>query len=134
MTNAEIAEARREAEEALLGAILIESAFKGVSESVRAASKLVRPEHFLGYYDKQPMSRQPKRVRIYQAMLDCESPPHQITVAHQLFNTETLIAGDCAYLCHLVAVCPCSLDFESYALAIVGYAVGKAKPRYTGAI
>lgn len=105
----EAVEATLQAEESLLGAILIESSCG--REAIRMVRKIVEPLDFLS----------DRMNKIYHAMLNCQQP-HQINVAQELHRTNKLFEYDCSYLCHLVSICPCSLDYESYALAVKRYA------------
>lgn len=105
----EVFEATREAEMALLGAILIMASIEDVPKLE------VSPEDFLDYglYDN-------KHTRIYQAMLKCQRP-HQINVARELNRQNKLKKYDCAYLSRLVATCPFPLDYLEYANAVKEY-------------
>lgn len=115
--NSEVFIAAREVEASLLGAILIEATRPGstVTEETRT---IVSPDDFLDFrfHDNQ-------HARIYAAMLACKNPPNQIVVAKEMDNEGTLRKGDCVYLCRLVADCPCSLDYISYAQAVAEYSL-----------
>lgn len=106
----ELLQATGEAEEALLGAILIEST-RGTREAINAVSHILSAHEFHGQ----------GRAKIYQAMLQCPLPPHQISVALQMKDMGTLEPGVCSYLCLMVSTVPCSLDYMHYALAVKGY-------------
>ncbi len=108
--------ATKEAEEALLGAILIESASAGTRDAIKEVSNIIVVSDF-----EDGQFHDGLRSRIYAAMLSCLEVPHQINVALELERTDKLHKGDCAYLCHLVSVCPCSLDYMDYAQAVISY-------------
>ncbi len=137
--NDEISSATVQAEEALLGAILIESTH-GDRQAIQAVLAIVSPSDFYGYYEKQALVRQTRHARIFYAMTKTERPPHQITTAQEMNRLGILQSGDCAYLCHLVSMCPCSLDYVDYAKAVREYSlqrqgvVSTNKPAYQGGI
>lgn len=124
----EILRATVEAEEALLGALLWEATFSATRDAINECAGILRPSDFIGYYPNTQPHLQIQRARIYQAMLTCELPPHSINVAETMNSLSTLQPGDCAYLYHLIASCPCALDFKDYAKTISHY----SKIRNTG--
>ena len=107
--------AATEAEEALLGAILIESS-NGSKDAITATSKVVSINDFTDYHRHGAL-----RSRLYYAMLACKNPPHQINVARQLNIMGILKSGDCYQLAMLVATCPNCFLYEEYAKAIREY-------------
>jgi len=109
-----------QAEEALLGAILIEST-RGDREAIDATSSIITLADFKGYLASQVTERQPIRSRIFYAMVKSNNPPHQIATAQTMNKLGLLQSGDCAYLCRLVSLCPCSLDYMDYAKAVKDY-------------
>lgn len=126
----ELLKATIQAEEALLGAILIESTSTGM-QSIREVTRLITPEDFAGFLPSQPIFRQLKRQRIYYAMTQSDLPPHQINTARTMANLKILQEDDIPYLCRLVATTPCSLDYMHYAKAVKGYSYqrqGKSIP------
>ncbi len=56
--------------------------------------------------------------------------PHEVAVAEELFNTNELETGDCAYLVVLVAECPSSMDYMDFAQTVKNYSIGKKHPKY----
>ncbi len=121
--------ATQEAEASLLGAILIESS-DGNREAIDEVCQIIGVDDFLDFtlYDA-------KHARIFSAMVLGDGAPNQIVVAEEMNRRGLLRSGDCAYLRHLVAECPCSLDFPSYTQAVRDYAdrrKGKARPRVRG--
>lgn len=121
--TSEIFEAIRQAEEALLGAILIESSYS--ANPVYEIKFIVSASDFLDHnkYDN-------RHSRIYQAMLNCDRP-QQINVAIEMARQGTLKPRDCAHLSHCIAMCPCSLDYLSYAKVVKEYSLirnGKKMP------
>lgn len=115
--------ARRDAERALLGALLIEGACHN-SQAISEVKQILSPHDFLDnpFYQGQ-------HARIFEAMTHLEYP-HQISVAEELNNTGKLLSGDCSYLVGLVADCPCSTAYMDFAKAVLNYSSGKKKPRY----
>ena len=120
MKNYEQLEATTQAEEALLGAILIEST-RGDREAIDIISGIVTLADFKGYLASQPTERQSIHSRIFYAMVKSDNPPHQIVTAQTMNKLGLLQNGDCAYLCRLVSFCPCSLDYMDYANAVKDY-------------
>jgi len=112
MTNnkAEIIKATYEAEDSLIGAILVEST-DGTRDAINKVAPILSSADF--YND---MNR-----RIYEAMLKCPEPPHQINVARQMVIDGSLVDGAVSYLCHCVSEAPCSLDYMDYALSVKAY-------------
>jgi len=129
MSNTGLTEAILNAEEALLGAILIDSA-GGDDTAIKTVARIVSTNDFYGGSNSH-------HGRIYHAMIRSTQPPHQIVTAQTMQKLNTLQKGDCSYLRELVSKCPCSLDYESYARAVKEYSLqrqGIKKPMYTGAI
>lgn len=132
----EVQTATRLAEQALLGAILIESSC-GSMTAIHTARGRVRPEDFLGYLATAKPWDRCIHARIYQAMLSCQLPPHQINTAQEMNRLHILQPGDCAYLLELISLCPCALDYKSYAVVVARYAELrgiKRSPSYRGLI
>jgi len=121
----EIYEARREAERALLGAILIEAAC--YHQAISEVKKILSLADFLD----APFHKG-QHARIFEAMTHLEYP-HQVSVAEKLNDMGKLQTGDCAYLCGLVADCPCSLDYMDYAQTVLNYST-KKKPQYKNGV
>lgn len=130
----ETQEATRIAEQALLGAILVESSYAG-SKAILSVRGLVNPEDFLGYLPTAKPWGQCRHARIYRAMqslLSSKDAPHQINTAQEMNRLHILQPGDCGYLCELVSLCPCSLDYRSYAKVVANYAEGRGIKRVSG--
>lgn len=124
MLNQPFSQVMRDAEEALLGAILIEGTCVNVLPEIK---DLVSTDDF---------SRDIYQ-RIYRAMLKCELP-HIINVAHQMFTDKTLESKDCAAMRLFIAFCPTSLEYLAYAQAVSAYAKArrgsKSKADFKGGI
>ncbi len=122
-------DATLQAEESLLGAILIESSDNS-TQAISEVNKIVKSEDFYGV---------DRNSRVFEAMLRTEHP-HQIGVAQTLYRNGKLASGDISYLCHLVFQCPCSLDYLDYAKAVKTYSLARQgyrqppilKPIYRG--
>ncbi len=126
MPDNELLHAVDDAEEALVGAILIE-ATRGTRSAIDEVSGIVSPTDF----------RKPQLGRIFNAMLSCSLPPHQINVALELQMSGKLEKFDCAFLSLCVSNVPCSLDYRDYARAVKSYSLERSgnKPvHYRGAI
>lgn len=117
MITEAIYQARREAEESLLGAILIESA-GGNMECISRVKCLVIPEDFMDCHESHNL-----HSRIYQAMINSSKAPHQINVAQNMADINTLQKFDCAEMSHMISNVPCSLDYMDYAEAVHHYGV-----------
>lgn len=127
MLNTGITEATLEAEECLIGSILIESATYGTRQSIIQAVEYVSP---LDFYSEQ------HRV-IFEAMIKCPKPPHIINTAMQMQSEGTLTPKLPAHLRHCISVVPCSLDYLDYARAVKQYSdsrQGKATRTIKGAL
>ena len=107
--KSETKEATRIAEASLLGSLLLNA-----DATINDVKFIVSLDDFQ-YKDN-------RHYRIYQAMLKCEKTD-EISVALKLNEMGLLLGGDCAYLCHLVAECPTSLDWEIYAKALHTYSL-----------
>jgi len=99
-----------DAEDFLIGALLVESA-GSTREAINKVSSIIKPETF----------HVERNRRIYDAMLTCQLPPHQINVAKEMHSRGILENGDCSHLCFTVSLVPCSLDYIDYALAVKYY-------------
>ncbi len=113
----EYREARRQAEQFLLGAILIESAYHNDRQVITEVSTIVLPNDFSDFTMFKGI-----HTRIYKAMLATNQAPHQINVAEYLYKQDELEKRDCRYLRILVANCECSLDYLDYAKTVHNYA------------
>lgn len=119
-------QARRQAERALLGAILLEASVSD-SPCIREVRQLLKVEDFLDSRLSDNL-----HARIFKAMTTTKKPPNEIVIAEEMYKEETLRVGDCAYLCSLIAECPSSLDWPYYAEAVLNYAGRHAKTQYRG--
>lgn len=109
-------EARRQAERSLLGAILLEGSVSD-SPCIQEMRQLLKVEDFQDSHFSDNL-----HARIFKAMTTTKDPPNEVVVAQEMNKEGTLRTGDCAYLCSLIADCPCSLDWDSYAEAVLEYA------------
>jgi len=107
-------QAAREAERALLGALLVAGA-SGEETPIAEVQKIVKPADFLdhGFHDDS-------HSRIFQAMVDA-GKSDQISVAHQLNAQDRLQKGDCTYLLELVSIAP-GPECQHYAQVVHSYA------------
>ncbi len=118
----EVTGATDEAEEALIGAVLIQSSVDG-GEAIRKVSAALEPFDFKGCRRDQKPWQWVRNARIYYAMTQCTLPPHQINVAHKMMELGILQEYDCSWLAHCVAATPCSLDYLDYAEVIKDYSL-----------
>jgi len=94
-----------DAEEAVIGSLLIDGSV------IYKVTSLLQPADF--YSERNSL--------VYEACVSLYERPkpeaiNQITVAQELARREKLdICGGAAYLSHLIAICPTSLDIEDYA-------------------
>lgn len=92
-----------DAEEAVLGSLLIDSA------AIYKIATLLQEQDF---YSERNLWIYGACISLYQR----SEAINQITVAQELARREKLEAcGGAAYLSHLVSTCPTSLDIEHYA-------------------
>jgi len=113
-------EATLDAEENLLGAIMIQSCFDD-HIAIDAVKDILQPTDFNGCWLKDRPFSWPVHARVYFAMTQCETAPNQVTVALQMAKLDILQLHDCMHLSHYVAYCPCSLDYLHYAKAVKEY-------------
>jgi replicative DNA helicase len=109
-----------DAEQALIGAILIDSAFSSNRKAISEVATILTPSDFLDE----------RCGRIYEAMLKCQGPPHQINVGKQLVDSGKAQTGDISNMSLCISECPCSLDYLSYAKTIISYS-GQRNPSFT---
>ncbi len=112
-------EATLNAENALLGAILIDSAFSRNRKAISEVATILTPKDFL----------EERCSRIYEAMIKCEGIPHQIHIGKQLVDSGKAKAGDMAHMSYCITGCPCSLDYMEYAESVVYYAMRRNPSR-----
>lgn len=102
-----------DAEEAVIGSLLIDG------DAIHRVASFLQKEHF--YHERNRW--------LYEACLSLYSRPNpvainQITVAQELTRLDRLEAcGGVAYLSHLVAMVPTSVDIEHYAQIVYGLAL-----------
>ena len=115
--TAKVYEAVLDAEEALVGALLIDSAFSHDRTAISDVATILTPKDFLNE----------RCGRIYEAMLKCQGTPHQINVGKQLVDSGKAMVGDIADMSYCIKGCPCSLDYMDYAKTIISYS-GQRNP------
>ena len=95
-----------DAEEAVIGSLLIDGA------AVYKVTALIQPQDF--YSERNSLAYE-ACLSLYQR----NEAINQITVAQELARRERLeTCGGAAYLSHLIANCPTSLDIEHYARVV----------------
>jgi len=100
-----------DAEEAVIGSLLIDGA------AIYKIDILLKSEHF--YSERNSLAYE-ACLSLYQR----NEAINQITVAQELARREKLeLCGGAAYLSHLIANCPTSLDIEAYAQIVYRLAV-----------
>lgn len=107
-------QAAREAERALLGALLVAGA-GGEETPIAEVQKVIKSNDFLDHGFPDDL-----HTRIFQAMV-AAGKSDQISVAHQLNTQDRLQKGDCSYLLELVAIAP-GVEWEHYAEVVHSYA------------
>lgn len=118
----EVTGATTEAEESLIGAILLESAYDD-GNAIRQIKQIIEPWDFNGCTKSDKPWQWIWRARIYYAMTLCEVPPTEIIVTHKLIDLNMLQKEDRALLSHCVWVTPCSLDYLIYAGVVKDYSI-----------
>lgn len=123
----EVTGAIEEAEEALIGAILIESVRS--DKAIHEVSKLIEPWDFRGCLKSDKPDRWVWRGRIYYAMTLCDRP-HIINVAHKMIELDIFHALDASLMSHCEAGVPCSLDYMDYARVVKDYSIKRQAKYY----
>jgi len=118
----EVNTATEDAEESLLGAILIQST-GGSRQAIDAVMDIIRPWDFRGCVATDKPWMWIWRARVFYAMTLCESSPHIINVAHKLAELNLLEPYDCSLMAQCESNTPCSLDYLDYAKAVKDYSV-----------
>jgi len=124
--SSEILQASLDAEDALIGSILIEST-DGTRGAINQVAGVIKPADFYTEMDRD----------IFSAMLSCPLPPHQINTAHQMLADNTLGTGSISHMSFCISITPCSLDYLDYAEAVKRYSeirTGKKRIIYKGAV
>jgi replicative DNA helicase len=111
--NTEEITATLEAEEILIGSILLEAS--AARNAIPGIKRVFGPEMLSGYGYKGMNLK-----RFYSAMLNCVLPD-SVSVANELARTNTLLDGDCSYLYHIQLEVPCSLEYIHYAEIVRDY-------------
>ena len=115
-------EATLEAENCLIGAILINSDGDEDRKTINAVVFIVNPKDFWDFDERYPVNNyQCQNGRIYSAMLTCKGSPHIVNVAKELVTRGLLKSGDLSHLSHCTAICPMSLDWQDYAVSVRYY-------------
>lgn len=127
--NIAVSIAATDAEECLLGAILIESC-RGTKEAIQKASMILNPLDFKGVYPGDSPQRWARNARIFLAMSKCELPPHVINTALQLVKLNLFDIHDADYMRHCEYLVPCSLDYMDYAQAVKYYSTQRQAKYY----
>jgi len=123
--HSEVLEATLDAEEALIGSILLESS-NGSRETINKVALILKPQDF---YDE-------RHQVIFKAMIQCPLPPQQINTARQIRANNELAKDIISHMSHCIATVPCSLDYQYYAEAVLKYSelrTGKKRPHVKGA-
>ena len=121
--SVEEVQAARQAEENLLGAILVDASDGEADRHfIDAIAFIVKPFDFMGFDNRYPVnSWQCQNGRIYSAMLTCKGAPHSVNVAAELSRRGLLKQGDLSQLSHCIAELPTHLDWNDYAVAVRYY-------------
>jgi replicative DNA helicase len=130
--NVTVSEQDWEAEEVLIGSILIQSAGSKSREAINQVSNILKPEDFKGCVTKEPPSRWPRNAIIFHAMTKCELPPHCINVTQTMIDLGILFKAAPAYLYHCESTVPCSLDYLDYAKAVKANSTRRQVKYYAG--
>lgn len=124
--SSEILQASLNAEDALIGSILIEST-DGTRGAISQVAGVIKPADFYTEMDRD----------IFSAMLSCPLPPHQINTARQMLADNTLDTGSISHMSFCISITPCSLDYLDYAESVKRYSeirTGKKRIIYKGAV
>jgi len=109
--DTEITRATCEAEDSLIGSILIAST-DGYRNVIDEVAQIITPDHFKQWNDRQ----------IYIGMLACSEAPHQVNVARQLHSMNLLEDGLISHMSFAISNTPTWLDYLNYAHAVIYYA------------
>ena len=120
--TAELRLAAWEAEEKLLGAILLGSSnYDGLNRGrriINSVRRMVSSEDF----HAQSKWGDTRNRRIYEAMLSTTLPPTVTNVERELARNHQLQKDDCLSLEQFFDTCPTYVDWPYYAGAVVDYA------------
>ena len=119
----EITQATIQAEEILLGAILIDSSGDGSTKAIKDVAAILKPEDFRGCIPTDKLEHWVWRARFFYAMTQCELPPHPVNLANKLAEMGLLQKHDISLMSHCVSCVPCSLDYPHYAKAVKDYSI-----------
>jgi replicative DNA helicase len=109
--NEELIQATHDAEDSLIGSILIESN-GDIKDAINAVAKILTPAHFHSWNNRQ----------IYTAMLSCPNSPTVVNVTKQLQIMNLLEQGMRAHMALCISIIEFSPDYPDYALAVKHYA------------
>ena len=126
----EITEATVQAEEVLLGAILIDSAGDGTNEAIQKVKAIIEPADFRGCIPTDTPERWVWRARLFYAMTQCTLPPHVVNLANKLTELDLLQEHDVQLMAHCISQVPCSLDYPHYAKAVKDYSIQRQVKQY----
>jgi replicative DNA helicase len=115
----EVTGATEEAEESLLGAIMV---FQD-KEWARKAGVLLEPYDFLGADRRDKPDRWAPNARFFYAITKLTEVPNQVTIAYKLSELGLLQDGDCIRLSECIANCPCTQNFLPYAREVKEYSI-----------
>jgi replicative DNA helicase len=108
----EIIIATYDAEESLVGAILLMSCgADGSRECINQIALSLQPCDF----------RDEQNRFIFEAMIKCPLPPHEINTARQLLADKHLDGNIISHMMHCISVTPHAQDFMDYAQAVKRY-------------
>lgn len=129
MGNINEAVATEDAEQALIGAILIDAA-GGNRDTINHITTILQPRDFRGCAEKDKPLYWGVNPRIYYAMLQTSDPPNIISVSLQLVKLNLFDLKYPAYMAECQYKCPCSLDAEYYAKAVKEYSLQRQARYY----
>ena len=129
MGNINEAVATEDAEQVLIGAILIDAA-GGNRDTINQIATILQPWNFQGCSKNDKPLYWSVNPRIYYAMLQTSDPPNIISVSLQLVKLNLFDLKYPAYMAECQYKCPCSLDWEYYAKAVKEYSLQRQARYY----
>jgi replicative DNA helicase len=120
--------ATQDAEQILLGAILID-ATGGNRDVIFKVSQSLQPWDFRGCGEKDSPAYWSVNPRIYYAMLQIVDPPNCVSVSLELVKLNLFEKEYPGYMAECEYMCPTSLDWELYAKAVKEYSL-RRQARY----
>ena len=106
----EINWAADQAEDCLIGSILIESS-DGSKTAIDAVRHIVSPADFRQFIDRL----------IFTAMLSCSDPPHEVNTARQMVQMKILEDGCISHMAYCQSVVGSCFAYRDYAKAVREY-------------